>query len=162
NPNDPDAHKKFQQINEAHAVLSDSEKRKKYDQYGKDWAHADAYEQARQANQQAYSGGSEHGYYKSAGGFSEFDGSDFSDFFASTFGAAAGAGHQTTGCRGQDYKAELHLSLRDAAKTHKQTLQVNGKSIRITVPAGISNGQEIKLTGYGGPGYNGGPKGDLY
>ena len=48
NPNDKEAHKKFQQINEANEVLSDAEKRKKYDQYGENWKHADQYEQARQ------------------------------------------------------------------------------------------------------------------
>src|SRR6478752_3003932 len=48
NPNDKEAHKRFQQINEAHEVLSDPEKRKKYDQYGKDWKHAEQFEQARQ------------------------------------------------------------------------------------------------------------------
>ena len=57
NPNDKEAHKKFQQINEAHEVLSDPEKRKKYDQYGENWKHADQYEQARQQQQQQGGGG---------------------------------------------------------------------------------------------------------
>ena len=61
-----------------------------------------------------------------------------------------------------DYNAELQLSLREAAETHKQVLNVNGKNIRITVPAGIANGQTIKLRGHGAPGVNGGPAGDLY
>ena len=64
--------------------------------------------------------------------------------------------------RGEDYNAELHLNLIDAYKTHKQTLTVNGKNIRITIPAGIENGQTIKIAGHGGPGINGGPNGDLY
>jgi curved DNA-binding protein len=64
--------------------------------------------------------------------------------------------------RGQDYNAELHLSLREAYHTHKQTLTVNGKNVRITIPAGIENAQVIKLKGYGGAGVNGGPNGDLY
>ena len=54
NPNDKEAHKKFQQVNEANEVLSDPEKRKKYDQYGKDWQHAEQFEQARQSQQQGY------------------------------------------------------------------------------------------------------------
>lgn len=66
------------------------------------------------------------------------------------------------GFKGQDFNAELHLSLRDAAETHKQILEVNGKKIRITVPAGVADGQTIKLNGQGGPGMNGGPAGDLY
>ena len=63
--------------------------------------------------------------------------------------------------RGQDYNAELHLSLSDAYKTHKQTLTINGKNVRITIPAGVENGQVIRLKGYGSQGVNGGPNGDL-
>lgn len=64
--------------------------------------------------------------------------------------------------RGQDFNAELRLPLTEVFTTKKNTLTVNGKSIRITIPAGIENGQTIKITGHGGPGQNGGPKGDLY
>lgn len=89
--------------------------------------------------------------------------SGFSDFFESLFGQRGrSGGRQNAGFRGQDYNAELHLSLYDAAKTHKQILNVNGKNIRITVPAGVADGQIIKLKGHGGPGVNGGPAGDLY
>ena len=94
-----------------------------------------------------------------------FDGNDsgFSDFFESLFGSRRGtSGRSTHGFKGQDYNAELHLSLRDAATTHKQILDVNGKKIRITVPAGIADGQTIRLAGQGGAGINGGPAGDLY
>ena len=70
----------------------------------------------------------------------------FSDFFEELFGHRGGAnGGRSTGFRGQDYNAELQLSLREAAETHKQVLNVNGKNIRITVPAGIANGQTIKI-----------------
>jgi curved DNA-binding protein len=79
------------------------------------------------------------------------------------FGRAAGAGSkQQVKYRGEDYNAELHLELTDACKTHKQTLKVNGKSIRINIPAGIENGQTIKIAGHGGRGANGGPDGDLF
>ena len=64
--------------------------------------------------------------------------------------------------RGEDYTTELQVSLADAAKTHKQIITVNGKNLRITIPAGIANGQTIKLKGQGGPGVNNGPAGDLY
>jgi curved DNA-binding protein len=64
--------------------------------------------------------------------------------------------------KGQDYHAELHLPLREAYTTHQRTLTVNGKNIRITIPAGIEDGQKIKLKGHGGAGINGGPNGDLY
>ena len=64
--------------------------------------------------------------------------------------------------RGEDYTAELQLELTDAYKTHHQTLNVNDKKIRITVPAGIEHGQTIRIPGHGGKGINGGPDGDLY
>jgi len=64
--------------------------------------------------------------------------------------------------KGEDYQAELHLPLAEAAKTHQQVLTVNGKKIRITIPAGVADGQVIKLKGHGAPGVNGGPSGDLY
>ncbi|MEO8719848.1 MAG: J domain-containing protein [Ginsengibacter sp.] len=168
NPNDKEAHKKFQQINEAHEVLSDAEKRKKYDQYGENWKHADQYEQARQQQQRGGSGSSGFGGSGFGSGFggdeytysSEGEGG-FSDFFESLFGGGRGRRSQTK-YRGQDYNAELQLSLTDAYKTHKQTLTVNGKNVRITIPAGIENGQQIKLKSYGSPGSNGGPNGDLF
>ena len=64
--------------------------------------------------------------------------------------------------RGQDYNAELKMNLTDALLTHQQVLKVNGKQIRITIPAGVENGQVIKLKGHGSPGANGGPAGDLF
>lgn len=152
NPNDKEAHQKFQQVNEANEVLSDPEKRKKYDQYGKDWQHADQFEQQRRSQP-----GSQ---YAGSGKFSGDEEHDFSDFFESMFGGA-GRSPQTK-FRGQDYQAELQLSLADVMKTHQQTLTVNGKNIRITIPAGVENGQKIKLKEYGAPGVNGGPAGDLY
>ncbi len=156
NPNDKEAHKKFQQINEANEVLSDPEKRKKYDQYGKDWQHADQFEQARrQQRQYANTSTGDQSFTE------DFGGDDFSDFFASMFGGGTKRSRQR-GFKGQDYEAELHLSLREAATTHQQTLTVNGKNIRITIYAGVENEQKIKLKGHGGPGVNGGPDGDLY
>lgn len=162
NPNDPDAHRKFQEINEANEVLSDSEKRKKYDQYGENWKHADQFT----AQQQQY-GQYQNGGFSGGGGFyrsASDDGSGFSDFFESMFGrrssrSGGGGNHMF---RGQNYNASLSLSLVDAAKTHKQVITINGKNLRITVPAGIADGQTIKLKGQGGPGINGGPAGDLY
>jgi len=157
NPNDKDAKKNFQQINEANEVLSDPEKRKKYDQYGKEWQHSEQFEKQKQYQRQS---SDSRGSRYTSGSQSE---GDFSDFFESMFGGAAGAGRgRQVKYRGEDYNAELHLELIDAYKTHKQTLTVNGKKIRITIPAGIENGQTIKIAGHGGQGVNGGPDGDLY
>ncbi|NML38609.1 J domain-containing protein [Chitinophaga sp. G-6-1-13] len=162
NPDNPEAGRIFQQINEANEVLSDPENRKKYDQYGKDWKHAEQFEEAKR-QQSAYGshaqyegnpfGGGQHYTYSG-------DSDDFSDFFSSMFGGRGG-GRQSR-FRGQDIHAKLEVTLTEAYSTHKQTFTVNGQNIRITLPAGIENGQEIKLAHYGGPGVNGGPKGDLY
>ena len=149
NPDDATAKKKFQQINEANEVLSDPENRKKFDKYGKDWQHSEAFEQqARQ--QQQY--GQQFGGFENEGGFS--------DFFSSMFG---GNGRRSTGRqKGQDMNASFQLNLTDVFKTHQQTITVNGKNIRITIPAGVENGQVIKLKGYGQEGFGGGPAGDLF
>lgn len=172
NPNDPSAKDKFQEINEANEVLSDPEKRKKYDEYGEHWKHADEFEAQKKARQHAGGGGGGFSgfggdggsyWYSSDGeGFSGGDAGGFSDFFESMFGHRGGGGRGNAGFRGQDFNAELHLFLRDAARTHKQVLNVNGKQVRITIPAGVADGQVIKLKGYGGEGINGGPAGDLY
>jgi len=153
NPEDKDAKKNFQLVNEANEVLSDPEKRKKYDEYGGDWQHAEEFEKQKQ-NQ---------GQSRGARNSGEQYGGDFSAFFESMFGGSGGGsrGRQMK-YRGEDYTSELHLELVDAYTTHKQTISVNGQKIRITVPAGIENGQIIKISGHGGPGINGGPNGDLY
>ena len=166
NPSDKEAERKFKEINEANEVLSNKENRAKYDQYGENWKHGEEYEKAQQQQRQYQSqqGGR-------SGGFSGADfgeGEDFSDFFQNMFGGNSGGfGRSSRGSasgkfKGQDVSAELNLHLRDAAKTHQQTFDINGKKVRITIPAGVEDGQKIKLSGYGNPGVNGGPAGDLF
>lgn len=157
NPNDKEAEKKFKEINEANEVLSNPENRKKYDQYGAHWKNSEAYEQAKQQQQQqqrAY-----QGQAGNSGGYSE---QDFEDIFGSMFGGQASDRQRSTKFRGQDFNAELQLDLKDVYTEHKRTLTINNKNIRITIPAGVENGQTIKIKGHGGKGVNGGPNGDLY
>lgn len=159
NPDDKTAEKKFKEINEANEVLSNPENRKKYDKYGKDWKHAEEFEKAQKQRTQ-------HQQSSQYGGFEGAE--DYSDFFASMFGGGNTGGFsgfsnrgRSAKFKGQDYNAELQLNLTDVYKTHKQTLTVNGKNIRLTIPAGIENGQTIRIKGHGGKGVNGGFNGDL-
>lgn len=154
NPNDKAAEQKFKEINEANEVLSHPENRKKYDEYGEHWQHAEEYEKAKQ--QEKYQRSTSNQY----GGYSE---EDYSDFFGSMFGGRSGQSRgQQVKFKGQDFNAKLQLNLKDVYTAHKRTLTVNGKNIRITIPAGVENGQIIKIKGHGGKGVNGGPNGDLY
>ena len=169
NKDDPSAEGKFQQVNEANEVLSDPEKRKKYDEYGEHWKHADEFKQEREAYSRAQQqhGGSGYWYSMNDGEFTEgFGGtgaSGFSDFFEQLFGhGRGGRGGYHTMSRGQDIEAQMHLSLNEAYVTHKQTFSINGENIRITVPAGVADGQTIRLKGYGPKAMNGGENGDLY
>ena len=172
NKDDPNAKDKFQEINEANEVLSDPEKRKKYDEYGEHWKHADEFKAEREAYQRAQQSGGQSAYWYSVngddfmGGFGRGNASGFSDFFEQLFGHGASAGRSGRGynmmSRGGDIEAQMNLSLREAAVTHKQTFSVNGENLRITIPAGIADGQMIKLKGHGEKGSNGAPDGDLY
>lgn len=153
NTNDKNAEKKFKEINEANEVLSNTENRKKYDKYGKDWKHADEFEKSGyNPNQQQSAGRRQQS--------SDFSG-DFSDFFESMYGGGDRRSKEAK-YRGQDLNASLQLTLNDVYITQKQTLTVNNKNIRITIPAGVENGQIIKISGHGSPGANGGPNGDLF
>lgn len=157
NPNDKEAEKKFKEINEANEVLSNAEKRKKYDAYGENWQHASEYEKANQ----------QQTYYNKSGSQEDFnsygrDGDDYSSFFESLFGNNNRGRNRSQQFKGTDLNAELHLKLEEVYTTQKKTITINGKNIRFTIPAGVENGQTIKIAGHGGDGVGGGPKGDLY
>ena len=156
NKDDPNAQEKFQAINEANEVLSDPEKRKKYDEYGENWKHADEYEQQRREYESKSRNSDRFGGYE----FGEFtSGNDFSSFFEELFGCRFNG---RKAARGEDYQSTLELPLRDTLTTHKKIINIDGRNTRITIPAGISDGQKIRLKGYGGASPNGNVKGDLY
>src|SRR3954453_18400216 len=163
NPGDKAAEEKFKEINEAYAVLSDPEKRKRYDQFGGDWkAGSDFTPPPHQ----------EHAY-RDFGGFGNGSGADrasssqFSDFFESLFGgqggARAAAGFQM---RGADLDAEITLTLEEAhlGVTRRLSLDSEGrqKSLDVNIPAGVRDGSVIRLAGQGEKGGNGAPAGDLF
>lgn len=155
NPDSKAAELKFKEINEANEVLGNPENRKKYDKYGKDWEHGEEYEKAQQQRQQQR---------RSRSGQQSYSEQDYSDFFESMFGGRRASSGQRgyPKFKGQDYHADLTLTLADVYNTHKRVLTVNDSNIRLTIPAGIENGQVIKIKGKGGKGLNGGPSGDLY
>lgn len=181
-PDDPEAEKKFQQLNEANEVLGDPEKRRKYDEYGEHWKQAEQMEAQRRAKQRTYTG------YSYDGAFTGFDpteeagdthsdtgfgfgrehpfgdftqgSSGFSAFFEQLFGTQGRTKPQTR--PGQDFEAELQLTLQEAATTHRRIVRLLDRKLRITLPAGIADGQRIRLAGKGGKGMNGAPDGDLY
>ena len=149
-----DAEEKFKEVNEANEVLSDETKRQKYDQFG----HA-AFDPSQGAGQGGFGG------FGDFGGFS-FDG--FGDMFESFFGG--GSRNRNRPRKGSDYQQRITIDFLDSV--FGKTLEIsikkneNGKSrtieTEVTIPAGIDDGQQVVLRGYGGQGTNGGPNGDLY
>jgi curved DNA-binding protein len=149
NPDNKDAEAKFKEINEANEILSNPVNRKKYDKYGQNWKQGE--EKSNPTKHNSRSGSNQQGYSDTG----------YSDFFKSFFGGTSGSGSNLK-YKGQDYTTELHLNLQDVYTTQKQVLTVNGKKIRLTIPAGVENGQVVKINGKGGLGVNTGPNGDLY
>ncbi|MDJ0366752.1 J domain-containing protein [Hymenobacter sp. H14-R3] len=161
NPNDATAEQKFKEANEANEVLSDTEKRQKYDQMAADYQRYQQQGGRRSPGASPGAGGFDWNQYAQDNGGSGGQGEDFSDFFSSIFGGMGGGGRSSRPGAGQDYQAELELTLAEAFAGGPRTITVNGKNLRITIQPGVTDGQTIRLRDQGGPGRNGGPSGAL-
>jgi curved DNA-binding protein len=159
---DPEAEERFKEISEAYEVLRDPEKRERYDRLGPNWKAG-----------QDVSGASGFGGFAPDQGFGdvrvEFGGGDFSDFFDGLFGGRGRGRRATAGgfdgfsMRGSDQEVELELSLEEAARGGKRRISLaDGREYEVNIPAGVRDGQRIRLAGEGGRGAGGGPSGDMF
>ncbi|MCC7358011.1 MAG: J domain-containing protein [Anaerolineales bacterium] len=167
NPGDKAAEEKFKSVNEAYEVLSDAEKRKKYDAFGADW------ERYQQAGGQpggfdfsqwaAQPGATGSARYATPDDLADlFGGEDgaYSDFFSTLFGG--GPARSRGPRRGPDYEHPLPISFVEAFHGTARMLQMDGRRIEAKIPAGVRTGSRVRLSGQGAPGAAGGPSGDLY
>ncbi len=164
NPNDKNAEKHFKEINEAYEVLSDADKRAKYDQLGAN------YQQWQRMGGQNNPGGFNWGNWANnpgggTGGYRvDFNegGSDFSDFFSTIFGGGRQRESYKQPIRGRDLEQPIEITLEEAYKGTERVLNRGGKRRTIRIQAGVKEGTRIRVAGEGEPGYANGPSGDLF
>jgi curved DNA-binding protein len=167
NPDDPTAADKFKEINEAYEVLSDPEKRAKYDQFGSAW---NQYQQAGTEggfNWSAWNGNpGDYGTYTRVDNIEDiFGGSGgFSDFFETLFGGRRGqtTGRRTFSQRGQDIEQSMQVTLTEAYHGGTRRISKDGRELEVKIPKGVKSGSRIRLSGEGMPGIGNAEPGDLY
>ena len=156
NPGDKIAETKFKEINEANEVLSNPEKRKKYDELGANWQQ---YQQGGKKEE-----GFDWGPFQQGGHYSgDFDENGFSDFFNNIFGGGGGSKkRKKSSFKGEDYQTHVDLSLEEAYHGTSRILELEHQKLRLQIKPGVENGQTLRIKGKGALGYNNGEAGDLY
>ncbi|HLF76158.1 MAG TPA: J domain-containing protein [Dehalococcoidia bacterium] len=164
NPNDKASESRFKEINAAYDVLSDADKRKKYDKYGDNWEHADEIERAQRGR------GPGGFYYNTSGGGPEVrfgDEVDLGELFGGIFGRRGGGGAaRQTRARPQPTEQPVDVTLEEAFSGTTRMLVTEGdhgdqRRIEVKIPAGVDSGSRVRIAGEGRAGFNG-QRGDLF